>query len=122
MAALLLILLFTAPASAGEREALFGTWGTPKQCARAPIKDGGTVLAEPFELTSLWLRQGRIWCRLKWFPVEPRKDGLATGAFAQCGEDAVRDYLVRMKLSGDALTLYWGFRHANGPLARCPVS
>ena len=116
----LLIVLLAFPATAGERTVFYGTWGTAEQCARAPIKPGGTVLAQPFEIGAGWLKQGRIWCRLRWFPVQPREDGSFTGANAQCGEDAVRDYILRMELSGDDLTLRWGLLRSNGPLRRCP--
>ena len=78
------------PAAADEREVFYVMWGTPKHCARALIKPGGTVVAEPFEITSVGVRQGRIWCRLKWFPVSARDGGLFTGGHAQCGEDTVR--------------------------------
>lgn len=109
-------------AAADEREVFFGTWGTERQCARQPIAPGGTVLAEPFEINAQWLRQGRIWCRLNWFPIERREDGWFSGAHAQCGEDAVATYLLGMVLSDGELTLRWGFPLSNGPLARCPGS
>lgn len=121
-ALLLSFLAFPAAAAADERAVFYGTWGTEQQCTRVPIKPGGTVLAEPFEIRPGWLRQGRIWCRLKWFPIQTRKDGFFTGANAQCGEDAVRDYRLRMELSGKDLTLRWGSLQSNGPLARCPGS
>lgn len=118
---LIALLAFAAfPAAADERAVLYGTWGTQKQCARAPIKPGGSVPAEPFEISAGWLRQGRIWCRLRWFPIQAREDGFFTGANAQCGEDAVRDYFLRMELSGNDLTLRWNLLQSNGPLARCP--
>lgn len=120
-----LIICLAAPAAvaaADLREALYGTWGTERQCARAPIKPGGTVLAEPFEINGEWLRHGQVWCRLSWFPVEPREDGFFTGAHAQCGEDSVRGYFLRMNLSGEELTLRWDFPLSNGPLTRCPNS
>ncbi len=118
------LILFTAlaagaAAAADEREVFYGTWGTARQCDRAPIQPGGTVLAEPFEIDAEWLKHGRIWCRLDWFPIEPRGDGFFTGARAQCGEDSAVDYLLGMELSGDVLTLRWDF-HLVGPLARCP--
>ena len=106
-------------ASATERDAFYGSWGTPEQCAREPLKAGGTVLAEPFAITHEWLKQGRLWCRLSWFPIEPRGDGFFTVAQAQCGEDSVRDYFLRFELSGGKLTLRWGFLLSNGPLRRC---
>lgn len=107
------------PAAAGDRDVFFGTWGTEKQCQRHPVKPGGTVRAEPFEIDARWLRQGRLWCRLDWGPVEPRSDGLFTAAFAQCGEDSVRQYLLGLILTGDELTLRWNFPISNGPLKRC---
>ncbi|WP_350335031.1 hypothetical protein [Coralliovum pocilloporae] len=115
----LLLVLLTSPALADERAAFYGTWGTEKQCARAPIKPGGTVLSEPFRIDPLWLRQGTLWCSLRWGPVEARGDGLFTGAHVQCGEDSVRGYFLGMDLSGKELTLRWDFPLANGPLHRC---
>ncbi len=120
--ALCLIALLTTSAAADERAAFFGTWGTKKQCARLPIKPGGTVLAQPFEIRAGWLRQGQIWCRLTWFPIERRGRGTFSGAHAQCGEDAVRDYFLRMQLTQNTMTLRWGLTLKNGPLMRCPIS
>lgn len=122
-----LIILFTLPptaltfpaAAADERKAFYGTWGTDNQCARALIKPGGTVTAEPFEISADWLRQGRLWCRLNWFSVETRENGLYSGAHAQCGEDSVRDYSLRIGLSGEDLTLRWNLLLKNGPLKLC---
>ena len=118
----LLIFLLAWPAAADERKVFYGSWGTEQQCSRTPIKPGGTVLAEPFQIGPEGLRQGQIWCRLSWFPIELREDGVFTGAFAQCGEDAVREYLLRMTLSEDALTVRWGLQRSNGPLTRCSGS
>lgn len=115
-----LIVLLAFPAAADERAVFYGTWGTAKQCSRAPVKPGGTVLAAPFEISPEWLRQGQIWCRLSWFPIEPRGDGFFSGARAQCGEDTVRDYMLGVELSGGELTLRWDFPLSSGPLARCP--
>lgn len=115
----LIALLASTAAASDDRAVFYGTWGTEKQCARALIKPGGTVVAEPFEIRPGWLRQGRTWCRLNWFPVQPREDGFFTGANAQCGEDAIRSYFLRMELSGNALMLRWDLSHSNGPLARC---
>ncbi len=115
-----LILLLATPAVADERDVFYGTWGTSKQCSRAPIKPGGTVLAEPFKISSDWLEQGQIWCRLKWYPMQRREGGVFTAAQAQCGEDSVRDYYLRMELSDDRLTLRWNFLLSNGPMVRCP--
>jgi hypothetical protein len=122
MRIVLLFIFVTLPSLvlAAERDAFYGTWGTPKQCARAPIKSGGTLLAKPYEISSGWLRQGDFWCRLDWGrPIEKRENGLFTAANAQCGEDSVRGYFLRMKLSDEKLTLLWDFPVSNGPLNRC---
>lgn len=117
-----LILLVAGPAGAGDHDRFLGTWGTAEQCARAPIKPGGTVLAAPFEIGQLWMKQGQLWCRLDWGPVETRDEGVFTAATAQCGEDSVRGYFLGLRLAGDELTLRWDFPHSNGPLKRCPTS
>ena len=118
-AALLSLLLFTAPAAASEREALYGSWGSLAQCAGEPIKPGGTVRAAPFEIGADWLKQGGVWCRLIWGPLERRSEGVFAAAQAHCGEDAVQSYFLTMETKGEALTLRWDFFRANGPLARC---
>ncbi|MEM6945942.1 MAG: hypothetical protein AAF565_19535, partial [Pseudomonadota bacterium] len=82
----------------------------------------GTVLAEPFEIGPEWLRHGKIWCRLTWYPAEARENGAFTAAQAQCGEDAVRGYFLRMELSEGRLQLRWNFLISSGPLDRCPSS
>ena len=115
----IVLALLVLPAAAEDRAAFYGTWGTVKQCARAPIKAEGSMLAEPFVISSGWLWQGQFWCRLNWGPVEVRDKGLFTGANAICGEDAVRGYFLGMILSGDELTLRWDFPLSNGPLRRC---
>ena len=122
MRSLFLLALLAGPAHAGDHDSFLGTWGTKAQCARAPVKTGGTVLAEPFEIGRLWLRQGELWCKLDWGPVEARETGAFTVAIAQCGEDSVRGYFLGMTRSGDQLTLRWDLFHSNGPLGRCPGS
>ncbi|MEM9286367.1 MAG: hypothetical protein AAGA39_10815 [Pseudomonadota bacterium] len=118
MRALVLLALLVLPASA-DQAAFYGTWGTKAQCARQPIKPGGTVLAEPVEISPEWLRQGTLWCRLDWFPLERREDGLFTGAFVHCGEDSLRSYVLGMVMTSDTLTLRWDLLRRNGPLTRC---
>ena len=118
----LVIVLLAVPAGAGGHDPFLGTWGTAEQCARAPSKPGGTVLAAPFEIGRLWMKQGQLWCKLDWGPVETGDDGAFTAATAQCGEDSVRGYFIGLRLAGDELTLRWDFPHQNGPLRRCPAS
>jgi len=119
---LVLIILLAAPAQAADYEKFLGTWGTVAECARAPLKPGGTRLAEPVEISKLWLKQGQLWCALNWGPIEPREGGAFTAATAQCGEDSVRAYFLGLLLAGEDLTLRWDFTHLDGPLRRCPGS
>ncbi len=121
---ILMILFFflSVPAIADEREVLYGTWGTEKQCARAPVVPGSLVQSEPFAINSQWLKRGVIWCKLTWLPIEKRGDGIFTGANALCGEDTVRNYLLNMTLSGEELTIVWDFPNKYGPLKQCSAS
>ena len=120
-ALLLIFLIGPAAADPGSdpRSAFYGTWGSAEQCARAPIKRGGTVLSQPFEISQGWLKQGQFWCGLNWGPVASRGNGLFAGAHAQCGEDAQRSYFLGMILNEGQLQLRWDFPLSNGPLKRC---
>ena len=117
------LLLLTSPAIADDgREDFYGTWGTAKQCSGAPVIEGVDVFAQPFEIRPGWLKHGQFWCKLNWGPIEARKNGSFTAAFATCGEDSVRNYFLGMEIIDEALTLRWDFPLSNGPLARCPES
>ena len=116
----LFLLCLMTPLHAADRTALYGTWGTPAQCDRQPILDGGTKLAEPFEIHPGWLRHGALWCRLSWFPIQPRENGLFVGTSALCGEDSANSYRLDFALDRQSLTLIWNNSLINGPLARCP--
>lgn len=106
----------------GDRDAFLGIWGDEAQCARSLIQPGGSVAYEPFVIGVDWLQHGRVYCRLSWLPIEPRGDAVFTAALAQCGEDAVRDYLLTMTLNADdAMILRWEFP-VYGPLSRCAAS
>jgi hypothetical protein len=119
---LIIAVIFTTPAIADKRETLYGTWGTDKQCARAPVVPGSLVESEPFVINSQWLRRGVIWCKLSWFPVEDRENGFFTGANALCGEDTIQNYILSMTLANDELTILWGHSNKKGPLKLCEGS
>jgi len=119
---LITLFILSSPAFADEREALYGTWGTEKQCARAPLKPGSLVQSEPFVINSQWLKRGVIWCKLAWFPIETRENGFFTGANALCGEDTLQSYLLSMTLADKELTIIWGFPNKHGPLKQCKSS
>lgn len=121
-----LVLLCLAVLAAGPiwaeedpRAGLLGLWGTPAHCSGTLLAPGGTVRAEPFEVLPGALRHGALWCRLAWYPVVARGDGLFVSARAACGEDAPRGYRLDFVLTGDRLTLIWDEKLLNGPLSRC---
>ena len=113
------LLVGGSSASADPKQQFLGVWGTEAQCNREPIKDGGTVLAEPYEIGAQWLKHGDLWCSLSWGPVEDREGEYFTLATAKCGEDSVLDYLLGMTLADEMLTLRWDITLRNGPLQRC---
>ena len=114
-----LICLIATPLTAQERAPFLGVWGTPIQCAGDPIRDGGTMRAAPFEITTEWLRNGDTWCALRWFPV---KGARFASTRALCGEDSAMTYRLDMLRQGESLTLIWDEALTNGPLDRCPSS
>ena len=114
--------ILTTPAHADKREKLYGTWGTEKQCARAPVVPGSLVESEPFVINSEWVKRGVIWCKLSWFPVEDKQDGFFTGANALCGEDTIQNYILSMTLAKDELTILWGHSNKKGPLKLCTAA
>lgn len=116
---LAMAIILTTPAHADKREKLYGTWGTQKQCNRAPIVPGSLVESEPFMINSHWVKRGVIWCKLSWFPIEDREDGFFTGANALCGEDTIQNYILSMTLAKDELTILWGHSNRKGPLKLC---
>lgn len=111
-------------ALAAEIADLDGTWGTPAQCARAVLVEGGSKTAEPFELRDGWLKHGQTWCALTWFPAQRHADGgFFAAARATCGEDSQRNYGLGFRLSvsggNETLKIIWDEALINGPLARC---
>ncbi len=113
------LILFTTAAFAVDRESLYGEWGTEQQCHRELITPKGTKHAAPFTIGPDWFAHGEVWCRLIWSNVTLTTDGLFAMASSLCGEDAVRDYQVDFKLTGNVLTLIWNQEYKNGPLMRC---
>ena len=81
------------------------------------LRDGADF---SFDIRPGWLRHGGQWCRLSWFPAQPRENGLFVTSHALCGEDSNRSYRLDFDLSGEELTLIWDEQLANGPLRRCP--
>jgi hypothetical protein len=120
-AAGLALLAWCATARAETR--FHGVWGTARQCAGDLVQPGGTLRAAPVQITEGWLKQGRTWCALSWFPAQPRAGGLFAGATALCGEDTQRRHTLGLAYGTahgtETLTLVWNDSLVNGPLRRC---
>ena len=66
----LVLLLIPGSSGASDKAALEGIWGSPAQCARALLVEGGSKTAEPFEIRDGWLRHGQTWCHIKLFRTD----------------------------------------------------
>ena len=118
---LLLNIVCLSSLYASDLEQLLGVWGTEQQCARELLVPGGTKKAAPFEIQPDWLGNGDVWCRINWTAVKATENGVDAMAHGLCGEDNVRDYQIRVILSGEELQITWNFFHSNGPLFRCEI-
>ena len=106
------------PAGIAPPKALLATWGSREQCAAASTNS--TALHRyPFEIGREWLRQGPIYCYLTWRSHQPLANGSETQAFAQCGEDMLREYRVFFLLHESRLRIRWSEDFATPGLERC---
>ena len=92
--------------------ALLDVWGTAAQCAAGEA-------ASPLRIESDWIEQGGIYCYLAWQANYPRAGGFETHAFAQCGEDTLREYRIVLLFDGEALRVRWSDTYTTPALSRC---
>ncbi len=92
--------------------ALLGTWGTAAQCAAEESPS-------PTRVGRQWIEQGGIYCLVTWQASHRRGDGRETLAFAQCGEDTLREYRVLLSLDDGRLQIRWSDTYTTPPLSRC---
>lgn len=105
------------------RTALIGLWGSPEQCERHLIIEGGSVARSPVMIGLDWIEQNRIWCRLTWFTPQVRAGRFYVITRALCGEDTARGYWLAFDLNTSSrttsLSLIWDETLVNGPMHRC---
>lgn len=99
--------------------ALLGIWGTSYQCAahEAGEKDDPRLL--PYIITRDWIRQGFIYCYLAWNEQISDAGDNPASAFAQCGEDNLRDYQIVLNLRDGKLRIQWSEDFTTRELEAC---
>ena len=73
----------------------------------------------PYVITRDWIQQGMLYCYMSW--REQYSDAKATqaDAFAQCGEDGIRDYRILLTLRDGKLRIRWSEDFTTGELQAC---
>jgi len=100
-------------------EALFGTWGTAAQCAAHKAGNNTDMRLFPYVISNDWIQQGMVYCYLVWRERFSDATGTQAYAFAQCGEDSVRDYQVFLDLREGTLRIRWSEDFTTRELQAC---
>ena len=99
--------------------ALLGTWGTARQCAAHKSGRVDDPRLFPYIITRDWIKQGFIYCYLAWYEQTGDAVGNQAFAFAQCGEDHLRDYQLEMNLHDGKLRIQWSQDFTTRELQAC---
>lgn len=91
---------------------LFGTWGTAAQCAAGDPPS-------PYRIEREWIEQGGIYCYVAWQAHQVLEGRSETHAFAQCGEDTLREYRIFLLLDRGQLRIRWSESYTTPVLSRC---
>ena len=111
---------FGARGSPAEAPAsLLGTWGTAIQYDAHRAGDTSSPSLLPYEITQQWIRQGFIYCYLSWVGQELHDDTVSAHAWAQCGEDNLRDYRLRLQRKAGYLQIRWSDDFITASLEAC---
>ncbi len=100
-------------------DSLLGTWGTGTQCDAHRAGDISSPSLLPYEITREWIQQGFIYCYLSWIGYERAGDSVTAHAWAQCGEDNLRDYRLRLQRETDQLQIRWSEDFSTPQLQNC---
>ena len=95
------------PAAHEAPPAVLGVWGTTRQCAAFQAGEANHPLLYPYHVTDRWIRQGPTHCYLNWQGSREIDGGLETTALAQCGEDNLREYRLRLRQRNERLQIRW---------------
>lgn len=99
--------------------ALLGIWGTARQCAAHKSGKTDDPLLFPYIITHDWIKQGFIYCFLAWYEPTRNIRGNQAFAFAQCGEDQLRDYQLELNLRDGKLSIQWSEDFTTQELEAC---
>ena len=106
-------------AGAAAPESLFGTWGSPAQCAAHRAGEFDNPALYPYEISQDWIRQGLVYCYMRWRNKSDGTYGLQAMAEAQCGEDTIRDYRLVLELREETLRIHWSADFSTASLQLC---
>ena len=98
---------------------LFGVWGGAKQCAAFRADKYENPGLYPYEISDEWIRRGSLYCYLRWLGEDSGAEGLVVYAFAQCGEDTLRDFQLKLSLQRDRLRITWSPDFTTSELQVC---
>jgi len=99
--------------------ALLGIWGTARQCAAHKSGKTDDPLLFPYIITHDWIKQGFIYCFLAWYEPTRSVGNNQAFAFAQCGEDQLRDYQLELNLREGKLSIRWSDDFTTRELEAC---
>lgn len=108
-----------APAASAAPPAVLGVWGTPAQCKAHLAGEFEHPGLYPYVISGEWIQQGLVACYLWWQGFDDRAQNLRARAFAQCGEDGLREYRIFLSLQTDGLRIRWSEDFTTGALQPC---
>lgn len=99
--------------------ALLGIWGTARQCSAYKSGNANDPGLFPYIITRDWIRQGFIYCYVAWYEQTSDAHGEKAFAYAQCGEDQLRDFQIRLSLQNGKLSMRWSEDFTTQELEAC---
>jgi hypothetical protein len=99
--------------------ALFKIWGDSAQCEAHRSGKTENPALFPLVITNDWIQQGLVYCYLQWQGQGNTSKGLQAHAFAQCGEDTIREYQLIFNLHENNLSIHWSKDFSNKALVVC---
>ncbi|MDH3761757.1 MAG: hypothetical protein OEU50_12305 [Gammaproteobacteria bacterium] len=108
------------PASGQKAPArILGVWGTAEQCIAYRHGKTDSPRLFPYRISDDWVRQGEIYCYLSWHDAEQVGDDFRVYALAQCGEDNLREYQLKLNLQQQKLRIRWSDDFTTRALEAC---
>lgn len=98
--------------------ALYGVWGTHEQCV-THRSGAENTRQSPFEIDKQWIKNGFMYCLVRWTDHTSNTDSAHARAYVQCGEDQPMDYHVTFNLNHHRLEMRWSKDFKTPLLKRC---